>query len=85
MLCYRFPIKGTPIVFLISKEVVPYWTRGGICYLWVSTHKIQSLVDLSTTCHDGINHLHHSDHCSNHSIDPHMVNSHLDGWETTTL
>jgi hypothetical protein len=26
---------------------------------------------LSTTCHDGINHLHHFNHCSNYFIDPH--------------
>jgi hypothetical protein len=74
-----------PIVFLISKQVIPYQTYGGTCCPRVSTPNIWSLVDLSTTCHDGINHLHHSDHCSNHSIDPHRVNSHLNGWKTTTL
>jgi hypothetical protein len=74
-----------PRVFLISKQVVPYQTCGGICCLGVSTPKIQSLVNSSITCHDGINHLHHSIHCSNHNIDPHTVKSHLNGWETTTL
>jgi hypothetical protein len=74
-----------PIAFLISKQAVPYQTRGGTCCPRVSTPKIRSLIDLSITYHDGINHLHHSNHCSNHSIDPHMVTSHLDGWKTTTL
>jgi hypothetical protein len=50
-----------------------------------STPKIRSLADSSTICHVGINHLHHSNHCSNHSIDPHMVHSHLNEWKTTTL
>jgi hypothetical protein len=59
------------IAYLISKQVVPYRTRGGTCCSGVSTPKIQSLADLSTTCRDGINHLHHSSHCSNHIINPH--------------
>jgi hypothetical protein len=74
-----------PIVFLISKQIVPYQTHGGTCCPGVSTPKIWSLADSSTTCHDGINHLHHSNHCSNHSIDPHTVKSHLDRWETPSL
>jgi hypothetical protein len=73
------------ITFLISKQVVLYRTCGGTCCIGVSTTKIQSLADSSTACHDGINHLHHSNHCSNHIIDPHMVSSHLNGWKTTTL
>jgi hypothetical protein len=73
-----------PIAVLISKQVIPYRTRGGTyCPGGGATPKIQSLADSSTICHDGINHLHHSNHCSNHSIDPHMINSHLDGWKTT--
>jgi hypothetical protein len=74
-----------PITFLISRQVIPYRTRGGTCCPGLSTPKIQSLADSSTTCHDGISHLHHFNSCSNHSIDPHTVNSHLDGWRTTTL
>jgi hypothetical protein len=74
-----------PIVFLISKQVVLYWTRYCTYCPRVSTPKIWSLADLSTTCHDNINHLHHFNHCSNHNIDPHTVKSHLDGWKTTTL
>jgi hypothetical protein len=73
------------ILFLISKQVVPYLTHDGTCCPGVFTRKIRSLVDLSTTCHNGINHLYHSNHYSNHSINPHTVNSHLDGWKTTTL
>jgi hypothetical protein len=37
-----------PIVFLISKQVVPYRTCGGKCCPEVSTPKIQSLIDSST-------------------------------------
>jgi hypothetical protein len=71
-------MQDTPsIVFLISKQVIPFRTCGGTCCPRVSTHKIRSSADSSTTCHDGINHLHHSNHCSNYSIDPHMVNSHV--------
>jgi hypothetical protein len=73
-----------PIIFLLSRQAIPYWTRGATCSLGVSTPKIKFLDDSSTTCHDGINHLHHSNHCSNHSIDPHTGNSHIDGWKTTT-
>jgi hypothetical protein len=73
------------IVFLISKQAAPYRTRGGTCCPRVSTPKIRCLAYSSTTCHDDINHLHHLNDCSNHSIDPHMVKSHLDGWETTSL
>jgi hypothetical protein len=56
---------------LISQQAIPYWTRGGTCYPGVSTIKIRSLADSSSTCCDGINHLHYSNHCSNRSIDPH--------------
>jgi hypothetical protein len=64
---------------LIFEGVLSHQIYGGTCCLEVSTPKIQSLADSSTTCHDGINHLHHSNRCSNNSIDPHTVNSHLDG------
>jgi hypothetical protein len=40
-----------PIVFLITKQVVPYQTHGGTCCPRVSTPKIRSLVDLSMTNH----------------------------------
>jgi hypothetical protein len=71
------------IVFVISNQVVSFQTRGGTYCPRVSTPKIRSLAYSSTTCHDGINHLHHSIHCSNHSINSHTVKSHLDGWKIT--
>jgi hypothetical protein len=40
-----------PIVFLISKQAVPYRTHGDTCCPRVSTTKIQSLPDLSMTSH----------------------------------
>jgi hypothetical protein len=40
-----------PIAYLISKQTVPYQTRGGTCYPGGSTPKIQSLADLSMTSH----------------------------------
>jgi hypothetical protein len=81
------PIKHDtlPIVFLISRQAIPYRIHGDTCYPGVSTPKIRSLIDSSTTCHDSINHLHHSNHCSNHSIDPHTVIAHLNKWKTTTI
>jgi hypothetical protein len=38
-----------PISFLISKQVIPYQTRGSTCCPGVSTPKIQSLADSSMT------------------------------------
>jgi hypothetical protein len=70
-----------PVVFLISRQVVPYQTSDGTCCSEVSTPKIRSIADSSTTCHDGINHLHPSNHFSNHNIDPHMGKLHHDGWK----
>jgi hypothetical protein len=67
-----------PIAYLISKQAVPYRTRGGTCCPGVSTPMIWHLADLSTTCHDCINHLHHSNHCSNHNINPH--HSQMTSW-----
>jgi hypothetical protein len=40
-----------PIVFLISKQVVPYRTRGGTCCPGVLTPKIRYLANLSMTNH----------------------------------
>jgi hypothetical protein len=40
-----------PIAYLISKQVIPYRTRGGTCCPVVSTPKIQSLADSSMTNH----------------------------------
>jgi hypothetical protein len=76
------PIRQLTRSFLISYQVVPYQTRCGTCCPGGSTPNIQSLADSSTTSHDGINHLHHSILCSNHSIDPHIIKSHHDRWKT---
>jgi hypothetical protein len=40
-----------PIAYLISKQVIPYWTRGGTYCSGVSTPKIRSLADSSMTNH----------------------------------
>jgi hypothetical protein len=40
-----------PIVFLISKQVIPYRTRGDTCCPRVSTPKIRSLADSRMTNH----------------------------------
>jgi hypothetical protein len=40
-----------PIAYLISKQVIPYCTRGGTCCLGVSTPKIRPLADLSMKNH----------------------------------
>jgi hypothetical protein len=40
-----------PIAYLISKQVIPYWTRGGTCCPMVSSPKIRSLADSSMTNH----------------------------------
>jgi hypothetical protein len=39
-----------PTTYLISKQAISYWTRGGTCYPGVSTHKIRS-TDSSMTSH----------------------------------
>jgi hypothetical protein len=44
--------QGTlPTTFLISKQVIPYRTCGGICYPGVSTPITRSLIDSSMTNH----------------------------------
>jgi hypothetical protein len=44
--------QGTlPTASLISKQVVPYRTRGGTCCPGLSTPKTQSLADSSMTIH----------------------------------
>jgi hypothetical protein len=74
-----------PIAFQIGKQVIPYRTRGGTCCPGVPTPEFWTLADSSATCHDGINHLHHSIHYSNRNIDPHTAKSHLNACKTTTL
>jgi hypothetical protein len=58
--------KGTLLTTSqISKQAVPYWTRGGTCCPQVSTPKTRSLVTMNC---EGHNLPHHSKPCSNHSI-----------------
>jgi hypothetical protein len=73
-----------PIAYLISKQVIPYQTRGETCYSGVSTPKIV----LSRFEHDKLHHLTESNRL-HHSILAQitawilsMVKTHLDGWET---
>jgi hypothetical protein len=40
-----------PTAYLISKQAIPYWTRGDTCCHGVSTPKIRSLADSSMTSH----------------------------------
>jgi hypothetical protein len=61
------------IAYLISKQVLPYQTRGGTCCPVMSTPKIRSLVDSSMTshitwCNPTVSTI---PPCSNHIIDPH--------------
>jgi hypothetical protein len=45
--------QGTLLISsIISKQVVPYWTRGDTCYPGVSTPKTRSLANLSMTNHE---------------------------------
>jgi hypothetical protein len=81
--------QGTlPTTSLISKQVVPYRTRGGTCYPRVSTPMTRSLVDSSMT-----NHI--TWRISTVSTIPNLaqtttsnltvVTSHHDRWKTNTL
>jgi hypothetical protein len=73
------------IAYIISKQVVPYQTRGGTCCPEVSTPKIRSLADSSM-----INHITWWDSTVS-TISTYAqtttsiittIKSHLDGWET---
>jgi hypothetical protein len=52
---YVFPYtteqESQPIAVLISKQTIPYRTRGGTYCAGVSTPKIQSLADSTVTNH----------------------------------
>jgi hypothetical protein len=82
------PSKTQPIAALISKQVIPYRTRGGTCCPTVSTPKTRSLADSSMT-----NHI--SWRISTVSTIPSqartttlnltMVNSHHNRWKTNTV
>jgi hypothetical protein len=77
-----------PTTSLISKQAIPYRTRGGTCYPGVSTPKIRSLADLSMTNHvtwwnPTISTIPIYAQTTTSILT--MVNSHLDGWKTITL
>jgi hypothetical protein len=74
-----------PIAYLISKQIVPYRTRGGTCCPGGSTPEIRSLADSSMTSHvtwQNPNRLHHSNLAQTTASILTRVNSHLDEWET---
>jgi hypothetical protein len=77
-----------PIAYLISKRVIPYWTRGGTYCSGVSTPKIRSLADLSMTNHitwriPTISTI--PTYAQTTASILTTTNSHLDGWMITTL
>jgi hypothetical protein len=77
-----------PIAYLISKQVVPYQTRGGTCCLGVSTPKIQFLADSSMTNHitwqiTAISTIPNLAQTTASNLT--MVTSHHDRWKTNTL
>jgi hypothetical protein len=77
-----------PTASLISKQVVPYRTRGGTCCPGVSTPKIWSLADLSMTNHNTwwiptVSTI--QTHAQTTASILTMVTSHHDGWKTNTL
>jgi hypothetical protein len=77
-----------PTASLISKQVVLYWICGGTCCPVVSTHKTQSLVDLSMTNHNTwwnptISTI--PTHAQTKALNLTTVTSHHDGWKTNTL
>jgi hypothetical protein len=74
-----------PLAYLISKQAIPYRTRGGTYCPRGSTLKIRSLADSSMTSHitrRNPNRLHHSNHAQTTASILTRVNSHLDGSET---
>jgi hypothetical protein len=77
-----------PTTSLISKQVVPYRTRGGTYCLVVSTPKTQSLADLSMTNHITWRNPAVSiipTHAQSTASILTTVISHHDGWKTKTL
>jgi hypothetical protein len=73
---------------LISKQVVPYRTRGGTCCLRVSTPMTQSLADSSMTYHltrqiPTVSTIPNLAQTTTSNLT--TVTSHHDGWKTNTL
>jgi hypothetical protein len=73
-----------PTSFLISKQTVPYQTRGNTCCPGVSTSKTQSLADLSMTNHK-LWRSQPSPPFQTTSSNLTTVTSHHDRWKTNTL
>jgi hypothetical protein len=69
-----------PIAYLISKQVVPYWTRGGTYCLRVSTPMTRSIADSSM-----INHITWRIPTISTASNLTTVTSHHDSWKTNTL
>jgi hypothetical protein len=77
-----------PTSSLISKQVLPYQTRGGTCCPGVFTPKTRSLVDLSMTNHNTWRIPTVSTiltHAQTTSSSLTTVTSHHNGWKTITL
>jgi hypothetical protein len=77
-----------PTTSLISKQVVPYQTRGGICCPDVSTTKTRSLADSSMTNHNTwwnpiVSTI--PTHAQTTASNLTTVTSHHNGWKTNTL
>jgi hypothetical protein len=77
-----------PVASLISRQVVPYQTRGGTYCLGVSTPKTQTIVDSSMTNHitwwnPTVSTI--PTHAQTTTSILTTVASHHDGWKTKTL
>jgi hypothetical protein len=87
----HFPLiraRHTPHIILISKQAIPYHTRGGTCCPVVSTSKIQSLADSSMTNHSTWQNPTIStipNLAQTTALNLTRVTSHQDGWKTNTL
>jgi hypothetical protein len=76
-----------PTTSLISKQAVPYRTRGDTCCPSMSTPKTQSLADSSMTIHNDWRNLTVSTfptHAWSTASNLTTVISHHDGWKTNT-
>jgi hypothetical protein len=76
-----------PIASLISKQIVPYQTRGSTCYPGMSTPKTRSLTDLSMPIHNTwriptVSTI--PTHAQTTTSTLTMVTLHHDGWKTNT-
>jgi hypothetical protein len=77
-----------PTASLISKQVVPYRTRGNTCYPRVSTPKTRNLAYSSMTIHNTIRNPTVSTiltHAQTTASNLTTITSHHDGWKTNTL